>query len=133
MEVRAYKPEDVEEAKRIFDKFYAKDNYGSLTFPDMTNEYLCAFTILGNDDKIITTGGVRVIAEITLITDKNRAIKERVLALREVLKISSFIAREFRFDRLHAVTDDPTWANQMQEVGFMPRGQDLEIEVRDVR
>jgi len=133
MEVRAYKPEDIEEAKRIFDKFYAKDNYGSLTFPDMTNEYLCAFTILGNDNKIITTGGVRTIAEITLITDKDRNLKDRVLALREVLRVSSFIAREFRFDWLHAITDDPTWANQMQTVGFVPRGQELEIEVRDVR
>lgn len=134
MEIRAFKPDDVEETKRIFEKFYARDKEGSLTFPDFTNDgYLCAFTVLDGDNKIITTGGVRTIAEVCLITDKDRAVRDRVAALREVLKVAAFIARDFRFDWLHAVTDDPTWANQMREHGFVSRGEDLEIHVRDVR
>ena len=132
MEIRAYRPEDMEGAKRIFDKFYSKDEYGSFIFPDMST-YLCAFTVVGDDNKIITTGGVKTIVEVRLMTDKDRSIKERVLALKEVLRTSAFIARDFKFDWLHAITDDPTWANQMQEVGFMPRGQDLEIDVRSIR
>ena len=133
MEVRAYKPEDVEETKRIFDKFYAKDSYGPVVFPDMSKGYLCAFTILSDNSKIIIAGGVRTIAEITLITDKNCSVRGRVMALKEVLKISNYVANQFKFEWLHAITDDPTWANQMREVGFVPRGQDLEIPVRDIK
>jgi len=133
MEVRSYRPEDVEETKRIFDKFYAKDSYGPVKFPDFLSGYLCNFTILSDNGKIITAGGVRNIAEVSLITDKNCSVKGRVIALKEVLKISNYVASQFKFEWLHAITDDPTWANQMQEVGFMPRGQDLEIKVRDVK
>ena len=133
MDIRAYKPSDIPEAKRIFDKFYAKDAHGSLEFPDMTQNYLCAFTVLGSDGRIVTTGGVRVIPEVTLMTDKERPVRERVQALRQVLSVAGFITRDSNFSWLHAVTDDPTWANQMETVGFTPRGQDLEIHVRDIR
>ena len=136
MDIRAYKPSDIPEAKRIFDKFYSKDANGSLEFTDFVSphsNYLCAFTVLGNDGRIVTTGGVRVIPEVTLITDKERSVRERVMALRQVLSVAGFITRDANFSWLHAVTDDPIWANQMQEAGFVPRGQDLEINVRDIR
>jgi len=133
MDIRAYKPQDVEEARRLFEKFYSKDKNGSLTFPDFLSHYFCSFTVLSDDGKIISTGGVRPIAEICLITDKDRSTRDRVLALREVLKVSGFIARDFKFDWLHAVTDDTTWANQMKENGFVSRGEDLEIHVGDIR
>jgi len=133
MLIRAYQPSDEREAKRIFDKYYSKDLHGSLTFPNMYENYLCAFTVEDDKNSIITTGGVRTIAEITLMTDKDRYVKERIQALKHVLKASAFIARQFRFDWLHAVTDDPTWANQMKQHGFISRGEDLEIHVEDIK
>ncbi len=133
MEIRNYKPEDLKAAKRIFDRYYSEDAYGKLAFPNMTENYLCAFTVLDDNKQIITVGGVRTVAEITLTTDKARPVRERMNALKEVLRASGFIARQFRFDWLHAVTDDPTWANQMKQHGFIPRGEDLEIHVEDIK
>ena len=133
MDIQAYKPHHVEEAKRLFEKFYSQDKNGTLTFPDFLSGHLCSFAVLGDDGHIITAGGVRVIPEACLITDKDRPVRERVRALREVMRIAGFIARDFKFDWLHAVTDDPTWANQMKENGFVERGVDLEIHVGDIR
>jgi len=133
MDIRAYRIEDIEPAKAIFDKFYSSDDYGRLNFPDFSQNYLCAFTVTDNKGQIITTGGVRVIPEVTLITDKDRSVRERVAALRQVLSVAGFITRDAKFDWLHAVTDDPIWANQMKDAGFISRGQDLEINVRDIR
>lgn len=133
MLIRAYQPQDIEEAKQIFDKFYANGRNGQLEFPNMTENYLCAFTIKGDDDKIVTTGGVRTILEVTLITDKSRNVRERVQALREALRASSYIARQFRFNWLHAVTDDSSWSDQLKRNGFASRGEELEIHVGDIR
>lgn len=133
MEIRNYRPSDMEAATRIFNRYYSKDRFGSLTFPNMTENYLCAFTVEDENKQIITVGGVRTVAEVTLMTDKARSTRERVNALKSVLKASAFIARQFNFDWLHAVTDDPTWANQMKQHGFIPRGEDLEIHVEDVK
>lgn len=133
MNIRAYQPSDIESAKRLFDKFYAKDANGSLRFPDFSDNYLCAFTVEDDKKEIITVGGVRTIAEICAITDKDRSVRDRVIALREALLVAKFIARDFHFDWLHAVTDDPNWASQMQQNGFVSRGVDLEIHVGDIR
>jgi hypothetical protein len=133
MLIRSYSIEDEKEARRIFDKFYRMGAVGQLTFPNISNNYLCAFTVIDNDNKIITVGGVRTIAEVTLMTDKSHPVRVRINALKEVLNASKFIAKEFNFDWLHAVTDDPTWANQMKHHGFLARGEALEIHVEDVK
>jgi hypothetical protein len=128
MEIRAFKPSDVEPVKQIFDKFYSKD----IQFPDFITNYLCAFTVIDSYG-IVTSGGVRTIAEITLITDKDKSVRQRINALYEVLNASKYIAREFQFEWLHAITDDPTWASQMKRNGFGSRGEDLSIHVEDIR
>lgn len=133
MNIRSYQLQDADEAKRIFDRYYSKDTQGELIFPNMAENYLCAFTVEDNNQKIVTVGGVRTIAEVTLMTDKARSVKDRVIALKQVLKASGFIARNFRFDWLHAVTDDPTWASQMKQHGFVSRGEDLVIHVEDIK
>lgn len=133
MNIRALKLEDIPEAKKIFDKFYKTDSNGSLEFPDMTKDYLCCFVVEDDNGKIISVGGVRTIAEVTLMTDKDISARKRVIALKEILRASGYIARNFRFDWLHAVTDDPTWANQLESQGFKSRGQELEIHVEDIK
>lgn len=129
MEIRAFRQEDVEPVKRLFDKFYS----GNIEVPDFTRDHLCAFSVVDHTGDIITAGGVRTIAEICLVTDKTRSVRSRMNALYEVLNASKFIAREFNYNWLHAVTDDPVWANQMKEKGFVSRGEDLEIHVGDIR
>jgi len=93
---------------------------------------LCAY-VVEEDGRIVTAGGVRAIAEICLITDLNQTTRTRVTALREVLDASLYIAKEFRFDWLHAITDDPSWANQMKRNGFVSRGENLEIQIGGVK
>jgi hypothetical protein len=129
MDIRAYKPKDVETVKRLFEQFGNKD----LEVPDFSKDHLCAFTVVDNNNSIITAGGVRTIAEICLVTDKEKTVRQRMNALFEVLAVSKHIAREFNFQWLHAITDDPTWASQMKANGFLSRGEDLEIHVEDIK
>ena len=130
MEIRAFRPSDVELVKKIFDKFYNSD--GKTVFPDFTRDHLCSF-VIENSTGIITAGGIRTIAEVCLVTDKDKSVKSRVEALYEVLRSTSYITRESGFDWLHAITDDPVWASQMKEYGFLSRGEDLEIHIGDIR
>ena len=129
MIIRAFKSDDIEEVRRIFDKFYSKD----IEIPDFITNYLCAYTVVGDDGDIITAGGVRTIAEVCLVTDKTRSPRSRVQALKEVLSASSYIAREFRFEWLNAITDDPIWANQMKEKGFISRGEALQFDLASLK
>jgi hypothetical protein len=131
MDIRAFKPSDVEPVKKLFDKFYNVNKQED--FPDLTKDKLCSFIVENSNHNIITAGCIRSIAEICLITDKDKSVRQRVYALYEVLHATKHIAREFGFDWLHAITDDPIWASQMKDNGFVSRGEDLQIHVGDIR
>lgn len=129
MEIRAFEEKDIEPVVALYNRFYSSDG---TKCTDFTRDFLCAFTA-EDDNGIISIGGVRLIAEACLVTNKDRTTRERVKALREILKVSGFIARDHRFDWLHAITDDPTWAHQMRQNGFVDRGVDLLIHVGDIK
>jgi hypothetical protein len=133
MRARGYSIKDAEAVKAVFDKFYSEDKTGKLNCPDFMRDFMCAFVVSDDDNRIITAGGVRTIAEVCIVTDKDRSPRTRVEALREVLRISGFVAKENRYAYLHAITDDPTWAHHMRQNGFVDRGADLLIHVGDIK
>lgn len=133
MLARGYSIKDIDRVKALFDQYYSEDASGKLTFPDFMKGFLCAFTITDENKQIITAGGVRLIAEACIITDKSVSPRKRVEALRETLRVCKFISKDQGFDYFHAVTDDPTWAHHMRKNGFVDRGTDLLIHVGDIK
>jgi len=136
MSIRAFKSSDIEEVKRIFDKFGAVNKSGiEFEFPDMTKNYLCAFIIEDDDKKIITAGGVAISPELRLTTDMNLPARVRLLAVEEALQAAKFICYENRFNWLSVVTDDPIWADQIKKrnQGFVSYGDTLVIHIGDIK
>ena len=115
MNVREYRPSDLEELERIHNEFFSEE----FSLPDFLTNYLCAVTI-EDDAGVITIGGVRNIAESVIVTNKERSAYTRVRALNNLLEASRFIARTHGHDQLHAFIQDDKWYSHLLEKGFAP-------------
>lgn len=106
---------DVDKIKEIHEKFYP-----DLEFPDFFNGFMCAFVINEDDDTIILAGGVRLIAESIVITNKDLTAAARVRALLKALEISTHVCKNTspNITQLHAFVGEKFWANQLKEHGF---------------
>lgn len=114
--IRSLWPSDLEQLKIIHEKYYKHE----FEFPDFYKNFLCAFTVVENDE-IIVSGGIRTILESVIITDQSRSPRMRRSALYEILQASSFIASKYEYDQIHAtVIDDDKWKHQLGKVGFKP-------------
>ena len=125
MIIRGMIPTDTINLERIHNWYYKSE----FEFPDFFNSYLCAFTVEAGDNRIISGGGVRPIAEIVLVTDKHYSTRIRREALYRSLEASCYVAKKSGFSKLHAVTEDETWANQMIRSGFHSRGNILAVNL----
>ena len=115
MKVREFEINDIEKVQEIHQKYFS-----DLEFPDFFKGFLCAFTITDDGDEIIVSGGVRLIPELTLLTDKSFAPSVRIKALLKSLQVSSYVCKNTSPDltQLHAFVSDNIWAKQLQLYGF---------------
>lgn len=126
MEIREVRQEDVEEIRKIHSRFYQNE----FELPDFLNNFICAFSVIDDFNRIICVGGVRNIAESIIITDKDFNTRHKVNALYKVLDASEFIARASKHSELHAFVQDITWMKHLQKVGFQPtKGKALVLEL----
>lgn len=117
MKLLALRNEDDEQLREIWKVFY-KDEFA---FPDFYKHFLCAFKIVDKDDQIITAGGIRVLSEIVLMTDRGANQSARVKALFKALEFSKNTARAHRFDHIHATCiPNTSWERQLQKHNFEP-------------
>lgn len=126
MTIRGLELDDIEEIRAIHKRYFSSE----FDFPDFLNNYLCAFVVLNDNNRIISAGGVRAIAESVIVTDLSLAIKERRAALYQVLDASCFITKNASFDQLHAFIQDKNWLRHLQKIGFSPtKGQALVLSI----
>ncbi len=103
--------------QQIHAKFY-KDEF---VFPSFSQDtYINTFQIVDDNDRIITAGGVRLIPEIILITDKEAPVLDRKSALTLALDFMRHDAKAFHFDNLHVFVDDEKWKHRLLREGFHP-------------
>ena len=114
MNIRAITLKDIEILKDLHYRFY-KDEF---EFPDFLNNFLSSFVVTDDNDKIIIGGGVRLITESVIVTDKNYPIKDRRLALLEILRASMFTAARENYNELHAFVQDDKWMRHLKTHGF---------------
>jgi hypothetical protein len=114
MNIRDFKEQDIERIRTIYDRFFSNQ----FEFPDFLKGYLCAFVVEDNDGDIINAGGVRSIAEVVVVTDLNKPVKERRAGLLETLNASRYIADRYQFDSLHAFVQNDIWRHQLLKHGF---------------
>jgi len=126
MTLRPLTLEDTNELKEIHRKFFSQE----FEFPDFFNNYLSSFVVTDTNNEILVGGGVRVIAEAVLITNKDFSPKKRREALLTTLQASMFTSNLRGFDQLHAFVQDERWLNHLERIGFRKsKGQALVIGV----
>ena len=114
MKIRVINPSDIGKLQLIHGRYY----YDEFEFPNFFHNYLSSFVVTNEEDKIITGGGVRLIAESVIITDKSVSARERKLALEEMFRASAFTASARDFKQLHAFIQDENWLRHLTKVGF---------------
>lgn len=112
--IRLYHPNDLLDVNRIYEQY-------SLEFemPNF-NDYVCAFTIVKNDE-IVSIGGVRNLLEAVVLTDKNKSIRIRHEALHQMLDVLKMVAIQNGKNEIHAsIINDEKWKRHLKNIGFQP-------------
>lgn len=122
MKVRAFKEEDLIKIKELHDKYFS-----GFDFPDFM-QMLNSF-IIEDDKGIILAGGLKLVAEIMLVTNMSRSVRTRVKALHEAKIASMFTCLKFEIDEAIAFTDNIDYKDQLIRNGFKDLGEGLSIQV----
>ena len=104
MNIREIRVTDLEEIQKIHERHYSSE----FSLPDFITNFLCAFTVEHND-KVILAGGVKLIPELILVTDKDASARQRYEAFYKTLDVSTYITSRSGYDQLHAFIQDPNW------------------------
>lgn len=122
--IRALTPADFDEIKRIHEKHFK----GEFLLPDFARWIYAV--VVEDEEGIISMGGIRNIAEVITITDKDRSPSDRIKALYNIMDASIFIAQRCGFEQLYAFSQNPKWAKRLQKNGFRPpQGQALILDL----
>lgn len=115
MIIRGFSERDVNSLKKIHKDQY--ENEFSLN-EFMSSNYIGSFSALDENENLIATGGVRTIAEMVIVTDKNQSVKVRREALLKMLQAGSFFCKNNNYRQLHAFVQDQVWLSQLLKHGF---------------
>lgn len=98
-----------------YEKFFINNEY-----PDFfSRQYSCPFTITNDSEDIILVGGVRMLAEAVIITDKEKHTSIRYDALLQALGSAISIVREMGHKQFYAfVNNDDQYVKHLQKFNF---------------
>lgn len=123
--IRSFRPYDFEWVKKVHEKHFQEE----FELPEFDNKYHGVFT-LEDDSGIITVGGVRPLAELVAITDKDKSARQRVAALKILVEAGMFTCGVNNYDQLHCFVQGEKWIRQIQTVHFRPtKGQSLVLDI----
>lgn len=128
MIIRSITPFDIERIKRIHERHYKTE----FDLPNLFHAFHGVFAVTDDSDNIITVGGVRPLAEVVAVTDKDFSVRDRREALYKLLDGMAFIAGNHNYDAIHCFVQDRIWLSQLLEVGFRhTKGTSLLFEVNN--
>ena len=112
---------DIEELKKIHEKYYPHD-----AFPNFDRLW-DTLVITGQDGEIINAGGVELIAEGVLITNYDRSVIERGKALLRQFAHMQLTCGKLKQQHLHVFenADNETWLRALKAYGFESAGTAL--------
>ncbi len=115
MKVRQLKYDDIDTLLKIHHRFYSKD-----APPNFDKDFI---VVTDNEDQIITCGGIELMAEAIILTNKQFSSHARTSALLELLRSLMLTCSKGNYSFLHAtIADDldETWIRTLGLVGFKP-------------
>ena len=95
-----------------------------------TSRFINSFVVEDESGLVISIGGVRLIPEIILVTDKNTDVKTRREGLIRILGASSYVTEHLGHKQLHAFVQDSVFLKQLIKHGFRPtKGISILIDI----
>lgn len=116
MNIRPMRVEDVDALQKIHEEFYQEE----FDIDVFNQKFISLFTVVNDDGDLVTLGGIRPLAEVVIVTNKNISVRQRVNGLNEMLSMLSIVGRHTGYDSLHAFIQDQNWLEQLKTAGFHP-------------
>lgn len=115
MKIRELNRNDLFQVDRLHTKFFPELEYPDFLGPD----YKCPFVVTDDENRIITAGGIKLLPEIVLVTDKSVSVKVRYDALLQALGSAIHIGKDMKVPELFTlVFDDDNYVRILQRRGF---------------
>lgn len=115
---------DIEKVRNLHLKYFP-----DLEFPDFFSKFYGAFIIEDNNEMIMA-GGVQMVGEAVLVTDKDKDMTQIGRALIEAQKAVLYLGNRFGLEEIIAfVKDNDVYARHLVRHGFYPRSSALAIKV----
>ena len=124
MKARAIQIKDLEKLKELHDKYYSQ-----FEFPAFFR-YLNSFVIEDDEGDIIMAGGVENVAEISLVTNKDKSRIAIGRALVETKEIALFTCKRMGIKDLYAFVDNDDYAKHLIQHGFTDCPRALSLRVK---
>lgn len=115
LKTRPIEIKDIKDIELLHNKFFS-----DFDFPDFSS-LVNGFIIEDENDEIVIAGGVEVIAESLLVTNKDKSRIKIGKALVMAQGISSYTCWAAGIRELHAFVDDTDYARHLVKHGFEER------------
>ena len=116
LKIRPLTLNDIEELSRLHDKFYSE-----FDFPHFGN-MLNAFIIEDENNEIVMAGGVEKVAEVVLVTNKEKSRIKIGKALVEAQRCSLFTCSVNNIRDMYAFVNNDEYAKHLIQHGFTDVG-----------
>lgn len=111
--LRKFKTEDFRKLKEIHEKYYTNE----FPFPNL-DSFMSFLISTDHNGELIAAGGVRSIAEIITITDKDKSPVIRGRCLMELLNHGRTVASSYGYDQLYSHVEGANWVRAHKIAGF---------------
>lgn len=95
-----------------------KQYQNEFNFLEFDSPNFIGLLVAEENNQIISAGGVRLIPEVILVTDKNKPVKVRRSALLSMLQALGYLTKRAGHDGLHAYIQDKEWLRHLLKYGF---------------
>lgn len=112
MMIRNFEPKDVDDLVKIHQQYSSE-----FEIEEFKEDFKCFFVV--EDEKgIITMGGVRMIPEIVILTNKDRSTRNRITGVRRLFEAIKFVSGKAGLNSLHCFIQDYDWLKILLKSGF---------------
>ena len=126
MIIRDVKWTDKADIDRIYNRFYSNNEYPPFWEQRDPSKFQKSFAVTTDDGELVLAGGVKLIAEAIILTDKDQATRTRFEALLQALGSTIFISEGMKYKQMHAfVNNDEKYSKHLQRFGFKKLQADL--------
>ncbi len=123
MKIRALVPSDLFELQKLHERYYSE-----FDFPRFGN-MLNAFVITDSKEEIIIAGGVELVGEAVLVTNKEKSRIKIGKALVEAQRCSMFTCRVKGIKDMYAFVKDDEYASHLKQHGFVDADRALLLRI----